>query len=57
MTDRCWDCINHLHQPYYRENGDTHDYCERTGEWVMCSGDACEHFNILPERRCSGGCC
>ena len=57
MTDRCWDCINHLHQPYYRENGDTHDYCGRTGEWVMCSGDACEHFNILPERRCSGGCC
>ena len=47
------NCINHLFQPYYKENGDVHDYCARTGEWVMCSKDACEHFDEL-----SGcGCC
>lgn len=49
------DCINHLFQPYYKKNGDTHDYCARTREWVMCTGNACEHFDDLSWRK--GGCC
>ena len=55
MSDWCMDCINHLFQPYYKKNGDTHDYCARTKEWVMCSGNACEHFDDLSWRK--GGCC
>ena len=54
MTKFCMECINHMFQPYYKENGDVHDYCARTGEWVMCSADACEHFDQLSNCRC---CC